>query len=118
MTCGIIRMPFAQAINQLRPRRRGTGPYSVLLSADAYTALAEARDYGEPRAWSMSGRIVTRARSSGPRPSPVPLSWTTRGGDFDLYVGQDFSIGYASHTDNTARPPIFAGNVHIFTAHG
>jgi uncharacterized linocin/CFP29 family protein len=28
---------------------------------------------------------------------------TTRGGDFDLYVGQDFSIGYASRTDTTVR---------------
>ena len=24
---------------------------------------------------------------------------TTRGGDFDLHIGQDFSIGYLSHTD-------------------
>jgi uncharacterized linocin/CFP29 family protein len=26
-----------------------------------------------------------------------------RGGDFVLHVGQDFSIGYASHTDSTVR---------------
>ncbi len=26
---------------------------------------------------------------------------TTRGGDFDLHIGQDVSIGYASHTDAT-----------------
>ena len=28
---------------------------------------------------------------------------STRGGDFDLHVGQDFSIGYFSHTDTTVR---------------
>jgi uncharacterized linocin/CFP29 family protein len=28
---------------------------------------------------------------------------TTRGGDFDLHIGQDVSIGYLSHTDNTVR---------------
>src|SRR3979490_2724101 len=27
---------------------------------------------------------------------------TTRGGDFDLHIGQDVSIGYLSHTDTTA----------------
>ena len=28
---------------------------------------------------------------------------TTRGGDFDLHVGQDISIGYLSHTDSVVR---------------
>ena len=28
---------------------------------------------------------------------------TTRGGDFDLHVGQDISIGYLSHTDAAVR---------------
>ncbi len=26
---------------------------------------------------------------------------TTRGGDFDLHLGQDVSIGYSNHTDAT-----------------
>jgi uncharacterized linocin/CFP29 family protein len=28
---------------------------------------------------------------------------TTRGGDFDLHIGQDASIGYLSHTDKQVR---------------
>jgi uncharacterized linocin/CFP29 family protein len=28
---------------------------------------------------------------------------TTRGGDFGLYIGQDVSIGYSSHTDTAVR---------------
>jgi uncharacterized linocin/CFP29 family protein len=28
---------------------------------------------------------------------------TTRGGDFDLHIGQDFSIGYLNHSDATVR---------------
>jgi len=28
---------------------------------------------------------------------------TTRGGDFDLHIGQDVSIGYLSHTDRVVR---------------
>ena len=28
---------------------------------------------------------------------------TTRGGDFELNIGQDVSIGYLSHTDSVVR---------------
>ena len=28
---------------------------------------------------------------------------TTRGGDFELTIGQDISIGYLSHSDTTVR---------------
>jgi uncharacterized linocin/CFP29 family protein len=28
---------------------------------------------------------------------------TTRGGDFELHLGQDLSIGYLSNTDTTVR---------------
>ncbi len=28
---------------------------------------------------------------------------TTRGGDFDLHIGQDISIGYSDHTDAVVR---------------
>jgi len=28
---------------------------------------------------------------------------TTRGGDFDLTIGQDISIGYLSHSDTAVR---------------
>jgi uncharacterized linocin/CFP29 family protein len=90
----------AQALNQLR-LVGVDGPYSVLLSADAYTALAEARDYGDPVLEHVrrlvSGEIIWAPAISG------AFVLTTRGGDFDLYVGQDFSIGYASHTDIAVR---------------
>ena len=39
--------------------------------------------------------------SSGRRLSRGALVLTTRGGDFDLHIGQDVSIGYSSHTDAT-----------------
>jgi uncharacterized linocin/CFP29 family protein len=28
---------------------------------------------------------------------------TTRGGDFELHIGQDVSIGYLSHSDSAVR---------------
>ena len=90
----------AQALNQLR-LVGVDGPYSVVLSADAYTALAEARDYGDPVLQHVrrlvDGDIIWAPAISG------AFVLTTRGGDFDLYVGQDFSIGYLSHTDSAVR---------------
>jgi uncharacterized linocin/CFP29 family protein len=77
------------------------GPYSVLLGADEYTAVAEARDYGYPVLEHLrrivDGEIVWAPAISG------ACVLTTRGGDFDLHVGQDFSIGYLSHTDTAVR---------------
>jgi uncharacterized linocin/CFP29 family protein len=91
---------IAQAVNQLR-LVGVDGPYSVLLSADAYTALAEARDYGDPVLEHVrrlvDGEIIWAPAIAG------AFVLTTRGGDFDLYVGQDFSIGYLSHTDTAVR---------------
>jgi uncharacterized linocin/CFP29 family protein len=91
---------IAHAVNQLR-LVGVDGPYSVLLSADAYTALAEASDYGDPVLEHVrrlvDGEIIWAPAISG------AFVLTTRGGDFDLYVGQDFSIGYASHTNSIVR---------------
>src|SRR6516165_8764865 len=77
------------------------GPYSVLLGAEAYTAVAEARDYGYPVLEHLrrivDGEIIWAPAIAG------AFVLSTRGGDFDLHVGQDFSIGYSSHTDTTVR---------------
>jgi len=90
----------AQAINQLR-LVGVDGPYSVLLSADAYTALAEARDYGDPVLEHVR-RLVTGEIIWAPAIAGA-FVLTTRGGDFDLHIGQDISIGYLSHTDAVVR---------------
>jgi uncharacterized linocin/CFP29 family protein len=77
------------------------GPYSVLLGADEYTAVAEARDYGYPVLEHLKrivdGEIIWAPAIAG------AFVLTTRGGDFDLHVGQDFSIGYLSHSDTAVR---------------
>jgi uncharacterized linocin/CFP29 family protein len=86
---------IAQALSQLRVAGV-TGPYSVLLSADAYTAAAEASDHGFPLLEHikrlLSGEIVWAPAISG------AIVLTTRGGDFGLYLGQDVAIGYESHS--------------------
>jgi uncharacterized linocin/CFP29 family protein len=77
------------------------GPYSVLLGADEYTAVAEARDYGYPVLEHL-GRIVDGEIIWAPAIAGA-FVLTTRGGDFDLHIGQDISIGYSSHTDAAVR---------------
>jgi uncharacterized linocin/CFP29 family protein len=91
---------FAQALSQLR-LVGVNGPYAILLSADAYTELAETSDYGYPVLEHVKrlveGKIIWAPAIDG------AFVVTTRGGDLDLHIGQDASIGYLSHTDTHVR---------------
>ena len=91
---------IAQALSQLR-LVGVNGPYSVLLSADAYTGLSETSDHGYPVLEHIKrlvdGQIIWAPAISG------AFVLTTRGGDFGLYIGEDVSIGYLSHDNKTVR---------------
>ena len=87
---------IAQGLSQLR-LVGVNGPYAVLLGADAYTALAETSDQGYPVLEHVK-RLVDDKIIWAPAIEGAFVV-TTRGGDFDLHVGQDVSIGYLSHTD-------------------
>jgi uncharacterized linocin/CFP29 family protein len=91
---------IAQALSQLR-LVGVNGPYSVLLGADAYTALAETVDNGYPVLEHVK-KLVNDEIIWAPALSGA-FVLTTRGGDFDLHLGQDVSIGYLSHTDTNVR---------------
>jgi len=91
---------FAQALGQLR-LVGVNGPYSILLSADAYTELAETSDYGYPVLEHVK-RLVEDKIIWAPAIDGAFVV-TTRGGDLDLHIGQDASIGYLSHTDKHVR---------------
>jgi uncharacterized linocin/CFP29 family protein len=84
----------SQAVSALR-LAGVDGPYSLLLSADAYTAVSETSDHGYPirdhLARLVSGEIIWAPAISG------ALVLTGRGGDYELRLGQELSIGYASH---------------------
>lgn len=90
----------AQALTQLR-LVGVNGPYSVALGADEYTALAETRDHGYPVLEHvkriLDGNIIWAPAIHG------AFVLSTRGGDFELNLGQDVSIGYLSHTDTVVR---------------
>lgn len=85
---------IARALNELR-LAGVNGPYGLVLGTKPFEAAKGGDDEGypvithleelldQPIVWSEAiegGAIVTR-----------------RGGDFDLYIGQDISIGYQSH---------------------
>jgi uncharacterized linocin/CFP29 family protein len=91
---------IAHALSQLR-LVGVNGPYAVLFGADEYTALAETSDHGYPVLQHVhrlvNGEIIWAPAIKG------AFVLTTRGGDFQLHIGQDVSIGYASHTDTAVR---------------
>ncbi len=90
----------AHALSQLR-LVGVNGPYSVLLGAKEYTELAETRDHGYPVLEHVN-RIVDGNLIWAPAIDGA-FVLTTRGGDFELNIGQDVSIGYLSHTDAAVR---------------
>jgi uncharacterized linocin/CFP29 family protein len=91
---------IAHALSKLR-LEGVNGPYSVLLGADAYTALSESSDHGYPVLRHIKelvdGEIVWAPAING------AFVLTTRGGDFALHIGEDVSIGYSGHDDTTVR---------------
>jgi len=91
---------IAQALSQLR-LVGVNGPYAVLLGAEAYTALAETSDHGYPVLEHVR-RLINDEIIWAPAIAGAYVV-TKRGGDFELDIGQDISIGYLSHTDTTVR---------------
>lgn len=84
------------------PRLAGVnGPYTVVLGAAAYTAVGGGSDEGYPVLRHIrsliDGEIIWAPAIEG----GVVLS--TRGGDFQLDIGQDISIGYLDHSKTTVE---------------
>jgi uncharacterized linocin/CFP29 family protein len=91
---------IAQALTQLR-LVGVNGPYAVVLGAGPYTSLSEASDNGYPVLQHIRRLVETEIVWAPAIDGAFVL--TTRGGDFDLHIGQDFSIGYLSHTEAAVR---------------
>ncbi|MFD9598310.1 family 1 encapsulin nanocompartment shell protein [Kitasatospora sp. NPDC059973] len=85
----------ARALSALRLAGVG-GPYALLLGADAFTAVSETSDHGYPVAAHIArlldGEIIWAPAIEG------AFLLSARGGDFELVLGQDISVGYLSHT--------------------
>jgi uncharacterized linocin/CFP29 family protein len=91
---------IAEALSQLR-LVGVNGPYSVVMGADAYTALSEASDHGYPVIQHIQRLVNEDIIFASALAGAFVL--TTRGGDFDLHIGQDVSIGYLDHTEKAVR---------------
>ena len=92
----------AVALAVSRLREAGVnGPYSLLLGEHAYTQVSGATGQGYPVAKDIrnvvDGEVIWAPAIKG----GVVLS--TRGGDFELHLGQDFSMGYLSHSDRAIQ---------------
>ncbi|MFE0641037.1 family 1 encapsulin nanocompartment shell protein [Streptomyces sp. NPDC058877] len=71
------------------------GPYALLLGADQYRAVSETSDHGYPIAAHLA-----RMLDGSPIWAPAldgGFVLSTRGGDFELCLGQDVAIGYTAH---------------------
>jgi uncharacterized linocin/CFP29 family protein len=90
----------AEAIFKLRNAGIG-GPYAIALGPRCFTGLSKTLIGGFPAIEQvrklLDGPIVPAPAVNG----AVVLS--LRGGDFELTVGQDFSIGYLDHSATTVR---------------
>ncbi|MFF0464567.1 family 1 encapsulin nanocompartment shell protein [Streptomyces mexicanus] len=88
----------SQAVSALR-LAGVDGAYTLALSAEAYTAVSETSDHGYPvikhLARLLDGDIVWAPAIDG------AFLLSARGGDFELRLGQDVSIGYLSHDATT-----------------
>lgn len=85
----------AQAVSQLR-LAGVNGPYSLVVGAEAYTAINGGSEEGYPVLQHIrrliDGDIVWAPAIVG------GFMVTTRGGDFELAIGQDISLGYLGHS--------------------
>ena len=90
----------SQAVSSLR-LAGVSGPFSLLLSADAYTMVSETSDHGYPirehLARVIDGEIIWAPAIDG------AFLLSARGGDFELRLGQDLSIGYLAHDADTVQ---------------
>ena len=75
------------------------GPYGIALGPRCYTGLTRSTDRGYPVINHvrelLDGPIVWAPAADG------AVVMSLRGGDFELTVGQDFSVGYLDHTSTS-----------------
>lgn len=91
---------ISQAINALR-LASVDGPYSLALSAEAYALVNETSNDGYPVRQHLQ-RILDTEIIWAPALTDCYLI-STRGGDFELTIGQDVSIGYDSHDGDSVN---------------
>ncbi|MEO7736267.1 MAG: family 1 encapsulin nanocompartment shell protein [Kofleriaceae bacterium] len=72
------------------------GPYALAAGLEAYAELAATGDDGYPLRKRIEENILDSEIVWAPAVKGGAVLMSTRGGDYELTVGQDLSIGYAS----------------------
>lgn len=103
----------AQALTVLR-LAGVAGPYRLLLSTELATAVAQSTDQGYPVGEHLA-RIVGEDRIVWAPALDGALLLSERGGDFELRLGQDVSIGYLSH--DAERIELYLQESLVFAVH-
>jgi uncharacterized linocin/CFP29 family protein len=86
------------------PRRGGVaGPYPLLQSAEVHSILMETADHGYPIRDHIARVLGGRRRDHLGPGNRRRLVVSARGGDFELHLGQDASIGYLGHDSDTIK---------------
>ena len=94
----IIQLPRAILDAKEILRKSGiNGPYALVLGPELYERVFAATDDGHPIANRIEQQILDRpiVRSEAIRDGVL---MSVRGGDYELTVGEDLSIGYADHS--------------------
>lgn len=91
----------AEALSKLRDTGVA-GPYGIALGPRCYKGLTETTTAGGYRVFDHVRRLLDGPVVWAPGVDGAAVL-SLRGGDFELTVGQDFSVGYLDHTDATVR---------------
>lgn len=79
-------------------RRAGVnGPYALALGSQAYDELTADSEDGYPLRRRIEENLIDGSLVWAPALRGGAVLMSTRGGDYELTVGQDLSIGYADH---------------------
>lgn len=79
------------------------GPYALALGVEAYDELTADGDDGYPISKRLEERVTDGSLIWAPALKEGGVLMSTRGGDYELTVGQDLSVGYCSHDRTTVE---------------
>ena len=79
------------------------GPYALALGMEAYDELTADGEDGYPLSKRMEERVDQGSLIWAPALKEGAVLMSKRGGDYELTVGQDLSVGYASHDRTTVE---------------
>jgi uncharacterized linocin/CFP29 family protein len=99
-----LEWPRAVAAGKEVLRAAGVnGPYALALGAEAYTELAADSEDGYPLRRRIEENLIEGSLVWAPALRGGAVLLSTRGGDYELTVGQDLSIGYTAHDRTTVE---------------